>query len=141
MSAARLLLLLFAGAAMRLPTLDAQLAVPALASVPRPAYGADVSTPAAATMAFLDSTTVRSGWLPGAPGALIGAAVGLAAGAFLVRGLCDAPDCSAHPDTRKLLVGGAAVGALIGVTAEVLWRVTRSSRQPRSGPSPVVPPM
>lgn len=72
-----------------------------------------------------DSTPRPAGLPPGVAGALIGAGVGLAAGAVLVRALCDVPNCASHRDTKTLLVGGAVTGAVAGAAVELVWRGVR----------------
>ena len=79
-----------------------------------------------------DTMPAREGWPPGVAGALIGAVVGVAAGAVLVRGLCDVPDCGSHPDTRKLLLGGAVTGAAAGIVIELVWRGARRLHDARA---------
>lgn len=50
----------------------------------------------------------------GVRGALIGATLGAAAGAVLVRLHCDVANCMTHPDTYRIMLSGVGIGAALG---------------------------
>ena len=91
-----------------------------------------VTPPLRALISAPDTVRRRGGWPPGVLGVVIGGAVGAGAGLLLVAATCDVQDCASHPDTRRLVLGGGAVGAAVGVTVDVLWRAARRATRSRA---------
>ena len=68
--------------------------------------------------------------LLGLRGGVLGALIGIGAGLVAVRVLCDVEDCANHPDTKKIMIGATAVGALGGFLLDHAWHAIKRDREP-----------
>ena len=65
----------------------------------------------------------------GLRGSVIGAFIGVGIGVLAVQATCDAQDCDSHPDTQKIMIGAAAVGALGGFLLDHAWHAIRRNQR------------
>lgn len=83
---------------------------------------------------LVDTMPVRR--IVGLRGAVLGAFLGVGVGMVAVNIGCDVQDCASDPESRSLMIGSVAAGAIVGFLLDHAWYAARRQTGMAASPLP-----